>query len=378
MKILVAGDLCPRERIQEAFTKGDYSAFDEIKSIVDSADYSIVNLECPVVVGDVEPIKKCGPALRTDKSVISAIKYAGFDCATLANNHFRDFGSEGCKTTLEELGKQNIDFVGGGNNLQEAQKILYKDINGKRLGIVNFCENEFSIATQTEGGAAPLDAVDNYHQITEARKNADYVLVIVHGGHEHYQLPSPRMKKLYRHFISLGADAVVNHHQHCYSGYEFFEGKPIVYGLGNFCLDEKDGRNKIWNEGYCVVINFAEKGIEIKQYPYVQCNESPTIALMRNNHEEKFFNNINELNMVISDDQQLQKTFEEWINIRHSSVVGLFASYHNRYLNAAAHRGWIPRIIKQNEIGAMLNYVACEAHRDITIEVLNRLMHNKK
>lgn len=377
MKILIAGDLCPRDRIQKAFSQGDYSAFDEIKPIIAQADYSIVNLECPVVIGEVEPIKKCGPGLRTDKSVVDAIKYAGFDCATLANNHFRDFGSAGCRTTLDELKRQNIDFVGGGNNLKEAQEILYKEIQGKRLAIVNFCENEFSIATETEGGAAPLDAVDNYNQITEARKNADYVLVIVHGGHEHYQLPSPRMKKLYRHFVALGADAVVNHHQHCYSGYEFFNGKPIIYGLGNFCFDWQGKRNSIWNEGYCVEINFCEPKIEIKLLPYIQCNQEPIIKLMQDGDKTKFEKNIKDLNDIISDDTRLNKSFQDWITIRKPSVVGIFASYHNRYLNAAAHRGWIPRIIKKNEVGAMLNYVACEAHRDITLKVLSDLMHNK-
>lgn len=51
-------------------------------------------------MGDVEPIRKCGPALRAERNTIDAIKYAGFDSVTLANNHFRDFGDNGYLTTL--------------------------------------------------------------------------------------------------------------------------------------------------------------------------------------------------------------------------------------------------------------------------------------
>ena len=44
------------------------------------------------------------------------------------------------------------------------------------------------------------------------------------------------MKETYRFFVDCGADAVINHHQHCYSGYEYYKDKFICYGLGNFAL----------------------------------------------------------------------------------------------------------------------------------------------
>ena len=83
----------------------------------------------------------------------------------------------------------------------------------------------------------PLLPIQQFYKIQEAKENADYVLVIVHGGIEHYQLPTSRMIETYRFFIDAGADAVVNHHQHCYSGYERYKSKPIIYGLGNLLFD---------------------------------------------------------------------------------------------------------------------------------------------
>ena len=370
MRVFVAGDFCPRYRIENMLSMKDYSFFDSVRNILSQSDYSIVNLECPIVEHYIKPITKCGPALFTSLNVVNALKYAGFDCVTLANNHFRDFGDEGCMTTINELKKHNIDFVGGGRNLEDAQKILYKSINGKTLAIVNFCENEFSIATDKQAGAAPLDAVDNYNQITEARRNADYVLVIVHGGHEHYQLPSLRMKNLYRHFVTIGADAVVNHHQHCYSGYEYFKGKPIIYGLGNFCFDNNKRNISIWNEGYVIALSFTNE-VNIELYPYIQCAQNSVVEFMDNASKDIFYNNIEKLNSIIIDNQKLQEKFNEFCSGHSNTIKRILAPHCNKFLNAAASRGWIPtRYIKFSDWLLIYDYIKCESLRDIILQTL--------
>ena len=372
MNILVAGDYCPQHKVAEMLLKEDYSFLDEVRNIITSADYSIVNLECPICETNETPIVKCGPALKTTRNIIDSIKYAGFNCVTLANNHFRDYGDVGCITTIETIKKHNVDYVGGGCNLLEAQKVLYKDVKGERLAIINICENEFSIATETSAGAAPLDLVDNYRQITEARNNADYVLVIVHGGHEMYNLPSLRMKKTYRHYIDIGADAVVNHHQHCFSGYEFYNGNPIVYGVGNFCFGKADAHNAIWDDGYLVNISFTKSGISINLTPYKQYsdNNKANIAII---DTTEFNQRIEKINEIIADNEKLTDNFNKWVDSCYKSKLSLFSSYHNKYLNAAASRGFIPRPASKREMLSLLNNVACEAHRDVTLAVLNNI-----
>lgn len=376
MNIIVAGDYCPRYRIAEMLLNSDYSYFDEISDIIRSADYSIVNLECPICESDISPIVKCGPALKTNTNVVKSIKYAGFQCATLANNHFRDFGDIGCNNTINELANHRIDYVGGGNTLKEAQRVLYKDIKGERLAIINICENEFSIATETTAGAAPIDLIDNYHQILEAKSNAKYVLMIIHGGHEMYQLPSPRMKKLYRHYVDLGVDAVINHHQHCYSGYEYYKGKPIVYGIGNLCFGSPNEQISKWNEGYLVNILFCKEGVKINLTPYEQdCNK--TNARIAVSDDPCFHSKIKELNDIIADDDLLSVNFNKWIASCYKSKLSLFSSYHNRYLNAAASRGYIPRPASRRELVSLLNNIACESHRDISMAVLYNACNKK-
>lgn len=91
------------------------------------------------------------------------------------------------------------------------------------------------------------------------------------------------MQETYRFFIDTGADAVVNHHQHCYSGYEIYHDKPICYGLGNFCFDEDGRRECFWNEGYLVKLDFVNENIDFELIPYTQCNETASVILVQDN-----------------------------------------------------------------------------------------------
>lgn len=187
------------------------------------------------------------------------------------------------------------------------------------MAVINCCEHEFSIANENSPGANPLNPIRQFYSITTARKKADFVLVVVHGGHELFQLPSLRMQETYQFFIDAGADAVVNHHQHCYSGYEIYKEKPIFYGIGNFGFDITPKRvYTSWNYGYLVELEF---GITIKHkiYPYCQYSEKPTIELLDNH---SFDNYLNELNSIITNDEKLYaKTSEYYLqceNFEHS------------------------------------------------------------
>ena len=205
MKILIAGDFVPRERVLEKIKKNDYAdVFADLKPYIDQADYSILNLEAPLVLDSsrAQPIQKVGPSLGAPLETIDVIKSAGFNCVTLANNHIMDYGAQALKDTISTLNEKHILHVGAGQSLNDASKVLYLDDGAQVVAVVNFCENEFSIAGDNSAGAFPLSIVKNYHQIQEAKEGADRVVVIVHGGHELYQLPSPRMKELF-HLLKL-------------------------------------------------------------------------------------------------------------------------------------------------------------------------------
>ncbi len=370
MKILIAGDFCPRNRVAEKFEHGDYdSVLGDVKEIISDADYSIVNFECPVTKGSEKPIEKCGANLQCSDKGIEAVKWAGFDCVTLANNHFLDYGIEGVEHTLEACEKYGIDTVGGGMNLHDASNILYKGIEGKTLAVINCCEHEFSIATEETAGSNPLNPIQQYYAIKEAKTKADYVLVVVHGGNEHYQLPSPRMQEIYRFFIDAGADAIVNHHQHCYSGYEIYNGKPIFYGLGNFCFDWKGKQDIIWNEGFMVVLDITEKGTKTECIPYIQCDDEAKISLLKDKRKEIFKESINDISRIISDKEELEIDYARFIE-KNSHLNSVFSPYTNKLLYNLCVHGLIPSFVSKKKRTQILAYIQCESHLPKVIKYL--------
>lgn len=369
MKIIVAGDFCPRERVAQNFAKGDNHAIEELQPVFASADYSIVNLECPITKGTEKPIIKNGPNLYADVHTIDALKQIGTSCVTLANNHFRDYGDEGVLNTLSELLRYDIDHVGGGKNLSDAAAVLYKTIGKETLAIINCCEHEFSIATEKHSGSNPLNPIQQYYAIQETKQKADYVLVIVHGGIEHYQLPTPRMQETYRFFIDAGADAVVNHHQHCYSGYEIYKGRPIFYGLGNLCFDNASKRCSIWNEGYMVELTFGKNRVGYLLIPYHQCDEEPKVVLCNDVERREFEKCIDKLNIIIANSIELNTKYEDLKRSTRQKYRSYIEPYKSRLMRFLFRKHLLPSIMRRKYV-ILNNIVQCESHRERLLDAI--------
>lgn len=377
MKLLIAGDFCPQYRVALKFDKREFeSVLGEIKNVISQADYSIVNLECPVTKGGEIPMVKQGPNLKCSEKGIEAIRWAGFDCVTLANNHFLDYGEEGAKNTLMTCRKNLLDCVGGGMSLKEASSILYKEIKGQKIAIINCCEHEFSIATENTAGSNPLNLIQQYYAINTAKKIANRVIVIVHGGHEHYQLPSPRMQESYRYFIDVGADAVVNHHQHCYSGYEIYNNKPIIYGLGNFCFDKKEKKSPHWYEGYMVMLDFSSQElVNLKILPYSQCGLNPKVEMLP---ESAFDKNIEKLNVTINDSKALHLAIDKYYSACAIEIENPLEPLFSKYFFSLKRRKWLPSFICLKRTLMAENNICCESHRDKLIWCLKHRRNDNK
>lgn len=371
MKITVAGDFAPRLRLQQQIEDHNFEEiFDKkLLKIIKSSDFSIANLESPVADETCKPIYKYGPNLKCTTAAIEALNYANFGIVTMANNHILDYGEAGLNKTLKYCKKMGIKTVGAGINLSQSKKTLYLSKNSQRLAIINCCEHEFSIATENTGGAHPLNPISQYYTIQDAKKNADSVLVIIHGGHEHYQLPSLRMQETYRFFIDAGADAVVNHHQHCYSGYEFYKNKPIFYGLGNFAFDSNI-RNSSWNAGFMVQFDFKENATDFSIIPYIQYNDSPNVTICDPEQQILFENSIKKLNGIIADKTLLQEENHKYYKTCIPWEISILEPYRGKLLYKLYNMRLLPSFIKRRKIPALLNHIHCESHRDKLIFAL--------
>jgi poly-gamma-glutamate capsule biosynthesis protein CapA/YwtB (metallophosphatase superfamily) len=189
MKILITGDLL----INKPYS--DSQIDDEIKGLFSESDFNIVNLEAPVTEST-SKILKTGPHLKSEKeSTLEILKALNINLCTLANNHVLDYDEQGVLDTINFCKENNIQTVGAGKNKEEAAKVLYLETDVGKIAIINIAENEWASATDTTAGANGMDLIDDVKQIQKAKKQSDLVFVIVHGGHEYYNLPSPRMQK---------------------------------------------------------------------------------------------------------------------------------------------------------------------------------------
>lgn len=370
INILIAGDLVPRKSVTDKFDKGLFKdVLGEVKPLVEQSDFSLVNLEAPIVEGKGSPIRKAGPNLRCNKAVIGALQYAGFKGVTLANNHFFDYGEDGAINTMSLLSQSNIDYVGAGKNLSEASNVLYKTIGDKTFAFINCCEHEYSIADENHPGSNPLDPIKQYYGIQDARSKAKFIIVIVHGGIEGYQLPTPRMQEWYRFFIDCGADVVVNHHQHCYSGFEIYRGKPIFYGLGNFCFYGNLSHLPSWHEGYLLKLLFDQDTIDYELIPYIQCKDGASVEIL--DDAEKFYKEIEKINSIISNPFALEAKHKEYMDKTIKSQKYVLCPYKNKYLAALYVRGYLPRFLPLNRWRDLQNKIMCESHRERFLYFLN-------
>jgi poly-gamma-glutamate synthesis protein (capsule biosynthesis protein) len=377
LEVFIAGDFYGGNRVAELIDKEEYQTiFQPLLKTIQDADISVVNLESPLFSSNLKPILKTGPCLKAKINVLDALKYAGFNLLTLANNHILDFGEEGLNVTVDSINKKEIEYIGVGKNRKDSRKVKYIIKKQKTVAFLNFCESEWSIAELKKAGANPLNIIDNYHDINEAKKNADFVVVILHGGIEYSKYPSLEFKKICRFLIEAGADSVICHHTHIVSGYEVYQDKPIFFGIGNFIFDNKKNKNSDWNIGFAVKI-CLDKKITFEILPFKQCSEIACISDLNENEKKVFNQNISDINLIIQNDKLLFQKFNDWSLKKEQMYFGFLQPYSNRYLKGLFRRNILPSFLNKSFCRLILNLIRCESHREVLIKVLeNKINEN--
>src|SRR5690554_4433550 len=369
MKILITGDLV----INKTFLNDNISP--EVINLFQSSDYNIVNLEAPVTESNLK-ILKTRPHLKSEKeSTLEILKALNINLCTLANNHVLDYDEQGVLDTINFCKENNIQTVGAGNNLEEASKTLYFDSAEGKIAIVNFAENEWSSATEKTAGANPMDIIDNAKQIKEAKQSADYVFVIVHGGHEYYNLPSPRMQKQYRFYAEQGADIVIGHHTHCISGNEVYNGVPIYYSLGNFLFTSKSIRED-WYLGVVLEAEIKNGNITSQLHPVKQEKESFELSLFNGVEKHKVLNRITEYNIIIADSTKLKNEWDKYVESKYVTYLNYLSPtsfIRNYYIKALFNKLGL-RMLNKNAMAYTLNLMRCEAHSDLSKEITQKYL----
>ena len=181
---------------------------------------------------------------RAKPERVNVLKEMGVDVVKLANNHAYDYGSQSLLDTMSTLESAEIKYMGAGSNLKEAMTPVYLEVDGKKVAFVAASRAEKNKmtpqATETEPGILRCYDTELFMEtIKEADKNADFVLAYVHWGTEYsYKLEDVQLTTG-KEYLDAGADVIIGAHSHCLQGMEYYNGKPIVYSLGNYWFNEK-------------------------------------------------------------------------------------------------------------------------------------------
>jgi len=371
IKLLIAGDYFIADNFKEQ------SLIDtSIKEVFNKSDFNIINLESPVTKNNHKNrILKTGPHLRSDEeSSIPQLKQLNIDLVTLSNNHIMDYGSKGLEDTLQILNKHDIQYVGAGKNKEDAAKIYSAKSNGVKIAILNYTESEWSVAHDLSAGANPLDLIDNIKQIQFAKQNHDKVIVIIHGGHEYYSLPSPRMVKQYRFYADNGADIIIGHHPHCIGGYEIHNNVPIFYSLGNF-LFTMQSENDDWYQGIILeLVIESNKPIEFLAIPISQDREKFTLSLAGEAEKEMVLDKLRSSSQIILDSEKLEQHWQKFVEESMDKSIYTFSPFN--YFKIRIFRSIVFRLkiyklfINESYLSNILNKIRCEAHYDLIISAL--------
>lgn len=370
IKINIAGDFC----ITQPFLLNDCFS-EEVTSFFEKSDLNILNLECPISEGyNTNKILKTGPNLYTTEGIITHLKKINIHAVTLANNHILDFGAKGLENTIRLCSNNQITTIGAGTNLKEATKPVIIEKQGIRIGIINFCENEWSIATETSSGANPLNIIDNLTQINQVRGLVDFLLIIIHGGHEYYNLPSPRMVKQYRFFAENGADAVIGHHPHCISGYEIHNKVPIFYSLGNFLFTLNSKYEDFYTGLILQLIINDNKELKFKLQPIRQNKDNFKLSKLHGDERNDVMKQVDGYSDIIVNEQLLFSKWEQLINSRSEYFLDVFSPI-NLFSNSKV-RGLLKKLgislffRRKQHYRRILNIIRCESHLDVSINAI--------
>jgi poly-gamma-glutamate capsule biosynthesis protein CapA/YwtB (metallophosphatase superfamily) len=369
VSILFTGDFCAQLRNESLVVNSRFELlFNDVKAELNKNDLNVVDLESPLVLSG-KTIHKTGPHLKAHPASVKALNYANIGLVAMANNHIMDYGEAGLLETLSHCREAGIATVGVGRNLSEARKPFSTVIKDRKIAILNFTENEWSKSHGDEAGANPLDVVKNFYDIQRAKSSHDFVIVIFHGGNEHYELPSPRLKELFHFFVEAGASAVIGHHTHVVSGYEVYNGAPLFYSLGNFCFDWSGLRSAPWNIGMAVRLLIGDT-ISFEIIPFRQSDDQPGINLLKEKDKANFESRLDNLNKTITNDKELEHAFKFFCESKKDIYNIYLEPYRISWLASLRKRKLIPSVFSAQKKRLILNITRCESHRDVLFNYL--------
>lgn len=359
-EIIIGADVVPIEKNINIFESGDVDKLIDKKLLCElkSADFRVFNLEVPLTDRE-EPIKKCGPNLIAPTKTVNGIKALMPNLLTLANNHIMDQGEQGLYSTVKALSENGISYVGVGNNVFDAAKPYILELDGAKIGFYACCEHEFSVAGENTPGVNPYEPLDSFDHISKLKQSCDFVVVLYHGGKEHYRYPSPYLRRICRKMCEVGADFVVCQHTHCVGCMEYIGKSAVVYGQGNFHFNAHS--NEFWDSSLLVRLDFSE-GMKLDFIPVKQSGCG--IAYGDEKTVKEFFDRSEQIKIPGFVEEEYGK-FARKMAQSYAMRIKPPSIFFRVVNKLCGHR--LKYRLSENHLLSVKNIAECEAHRELFI-----------
>lgn len=270
----------------------------DIVEEMNQADLTMVNEEFPFSNrGTAAEDKQF--TFRIDPKRVNVLKDLGIDIVALANNHVLDYGQDALVDTFETLENAQIQYVGAGNNHEEAKQRREFELNGMNIGIL--AASRVIPVPNWAAGSSPgvfttYDPTNLIAEIKSAKETCDVVIIYVHWGIERDEYPQDYQRELAKKYIDAGADIVIGAHPHVLQGIEYYNEKPIFYSLGNFIFG-----SQIPKTAYLKMEIDSEKNIALN---LEACATDSSYVLNKASNQEKIYQYLTEISTNAVVDQE--------------------------------------------------------------------------
>ncbi|MFC4102770.1 CapA family protein [Paenibacillus xanthanilyticus] len=282
IRLSFVGDILLAANVQALMEKNGYD-YPYAKSLpyLQEPDLTAGNLENPITKRGT-PAQDKQFVFKGTPDSLPALKEAGFDVVSLANNHTLDQGVEGLLDTIGFLDEMGLPNMGGGSDDREAYEPVILEADGIKVAYVGLSRvlpvGSWKAAPDRAGVAEAYgDAKQGIEAIKAAKAKADLVVVMVHWGIEKADKPQEYQKQLGRNFIDAGADLIIGSHPHVLQGFETYKGKWIAYSLGNYIFNMTK-TEKTKDTGVLDAVCTASGSCQLQFHP-MRSNQSQPVPL---------------------------------------------------------------------------------------------------
>ena len=268
-----------------------YNSFKAVKSIFQEADLAIANFEGTTAGNDVYAYQGY-PLFNAPDEVLDAIKDAGFDVLSTANNHSLDTRKAGVIRTIEQIKKRGMDSIGTYVKKPE-NRVLIKEVKGIKLAILSYTEmvNGLDSLLSPEDLDSMINIINETklkEDIAYAKKqNADVIIAYLHWGNEYAREQTQAQEDLADMLFKEGADIILGSHPHVIQPTKTlkYEGKTkfVAFSMGNFLSNQRvetlvpygmtESISRYTEDGVIIDIEIEKKGetgeVSIKNIDYI-------------------------------------------------------------------------------------------------------------